>query len=121
MPPYVVFHESTLRQMAQIRPQSLETFARLSGVGSRKLEQYGQAFVDTIYQFCQQHGLTTETALLVEPRQPRQRSQRVTDTHRHTLQLHQQGLSIGEIAYQRQLRPSTIASHLERLIQNGKP
>jgi ATP-dependent DNA helicase RecQ len=120
MPPYVVFHESTLRQMAQTRPQSLENFARLSGVGSRKLEQYGQVFVDTIYQFCQQHGLTTETALLVEPRQPRQRSQRVTDTHRHTLQLHQQGLSIGEIAYQRQLRPSTIASHLERLIQNGE-
>jgi ATP-dependent DNA helicase RecQ len=51
MPPYVVFHESTLRQMAQIRPQSLETFARLSGVGSRKLEQYGQIFVTPLASF----------------------------------------------------------------------
>jgi ATP-dependent DNA helicase RecQ len=117
MPPYVVFPEATLRQMAQVRPQSLETFARLSGVGRRKLEQYGQIFVNAIGQFCEKHDLTTETDLVVEPRQ---RSQKVTDTHRYTLELHHQGLSIGEIAHQRQLRPSTIASHLERLIHHGE-
>ena len=37
--------------MAQIRPQDLDTFGRISGVGSRKLEQYGQVFVDAIRQF----------------------------------------------------------------------
>jgi len=120
VPPYVVFHESTLRQMAQIRPQDLETFARLSGVGSRKLEQYGQAFVDAICQFCQTHDLGTETALLATGRKPRQRSHQTGDTHRYTLDLHRQGLSLGEIAQQRKLRPSTIASHIERLILNGE-
>jgi ATP-dependent DNA helicase RecQ len=120
MPPYVVFHESTLRQMAQIRPQDLDTFARLSGVGSRKLEQYGQVFVDTIRMYCHQHDLTTETALLSSGRKPRSRSQPTGGTHRYTLELHQQGLSMGEIAHQRQLKPSTIANHLERLILNGE-
>lgn len=120
MPPYVVFHESTLRQMAQTRPQDLDTFAQLSGVGSRKLEQYGQVFVDTIRMFCHQHGLGTETALLATGRVSRSRSRQTGDTHRYTLDLHLQGLSLGEIAQQRQLRPSTIASHLERLILNGE-
>jgi len=120
MPPYVVFHESTLRQMAQIRPQDLDTYARLSGVGSRKLEQYGQVFVDTIRMYCHQHDLTTEMALLSSGRKPRSRSQPTGGTHRYTLELHQQGLSMGEIAHQRQLKPSTIANHLERLILNGE-
>jgi len=106
--------------MAQIRPQDLDTFGRISGVGSRKLEQYGQVFVDAIRQFCQTHNLTTETALLAATRQSRKRSQHTGDTHRYTLELHQQGLSMGEIAQQRRLRPTTIASHLERLILNGE-
>ena len=120
VPPYVVFHESTLRQMARIRPQDLDTFARLSGVGSRKLDQYGQVFVDSIRQFCQTHDLSPETALLSAGRKPRSRSRQPGDTHRYTLELHQQGLSMGEIAQQRKLRPSTIASHLERLILSGE-
>jgi ATP-dependent DNA helicase RecQ len=120
MPPYVVFHESTLRQMAQTRPQDLDTFSRLSGVGSRKLEQYGQVFVDTICMFCHQYGLTTETALLSDPSKPRNRSRQAGGTHQATLELHQQGLSLEDIAQARRLRPSTIASHLERLILNGE-
>jgi ATP-dependent DNA helicase RecQ len=120
VPPYVVFHEATLRQMAQIRPQDLDTFGRISGVGRRKLEQYGQGFVDAIRQFCQSHNLATEAALLSTGRQSRKRSRPTGDTHRYTLELHQQGLSMGEIAQQRRLRPSTIANHLERLILNGE-
>jgi ATP-dependent DNA helicase RecQ len=53
-------------------------------------------------------------------RQSRKRSRPTGDTHRYTLELHQQGLSMGEIAQQRRLRPSTIANHLERLILNGE-
>ncbi|WP_287127993.1 DNA helicase RecQ [Candidatus Cyanaurora vandensis] len=48
VPPYVVFPDSTLRQMAQEQPQTLAHFARLSGVGSRKLTQYGPQFTELI-------------------------------------------------------------------------
>ncbi|HEY9552455.1 DNA helicase RecQ [Allosphingosinicella sp.] len=48
VPPYVVFHDSTLREMAELKPTTLGTLANLSGVGAAKLERYGQAFVDVV-------------------------------------------------------------------------
>ena len=48
VPPYVVFHDSTLREMAELKPTSLGVLAHVSGVGVAKLERYGQAFVDVI-------------------------------------------------------------------------
>ncbi|MFO0574681.1 MAG: DNA helicase RecQ [Polyangia bacterium] len=41
VPPYVVFHDSTLREMAVRRPQSLDELGQVSGVGKAKLERYG--------------------------------------------------------------------------------
>ena len=51
VPPFVIFHDTTLREMAQIRPTTLYKFAEISGVGKNKLERYGEAFVDAISQF----------------------------------------------------------------------
>jgi ATP-dependent DNA helicase RecQ len=48
VPPYVVFHDSTLAAMAAARPQTLGEFAELPGVGERKLQTYGAAFLDVI-------------------------------------------------------------------------
>jgi ATP-dependent DNA helicase RecQ len=48
MPPYVIFHDSTLREMATVRPTTLGELGRLGGVGTRKLEAYGDAFLAVI-------------------------------------------------------------------------
>lgn len=45
VPPYVVFNDATLQEMARIRPQSLNELRQISGVGAVKLERYGDAFV----------------------------------------------------------------------------
>ena len=45
VPPYVIFHDSTLIQMAEVRPQSPEELLELGGVGKAKLEKYGEAFL----------------------------------------------------------------------------
>jgi len=119
VPPYVVFPESALRQMAQARPQTLAEFGRVSGVGSRKLAQYGEDFTAAIRQFCADYGLTANPAALGGAGAPRASQVGAGDTHRLTLDLHQQGLSLDAIAQQRGLRPSTIAGHLERLIVSG--
>jgi len=50
VPPYVIFHDATLRAMAQSRPTSLAEFAELAGVGQSKLQKYGFAFVELIRQ-----------------------------------------------------------------------
>ncbi len=48
VPPYVIFHDSTLREMAERRPRSLSELANISGIGERKRVAYGQAFLDVI-------------------------------------------------------------------------
>jgi len=48
VPPYVIFHDSTLREMAALRPDTLTALGHISGVGARKLEAYGMAFLEAI-------------------------------------------------------------------------
>lgn len=48
VPPYVVFHDATLRGILAARPSTLAEFRAVSGVGDAKLERYGQAFLDAL-------------------------------------------------------------------------
>ena len=48
VPPYVVFHDATLREMAAAKPRSLHALGQISGVGARKLDAYGDAFLAAI-------------------------------------------------------------------------
>ncbi|WP_255352410.1 DNA helicase RecQ [Novosphingobium sp. AAP83] len=51
LPPYVIFHDSVLREMAGTRPASLAELGQIGGVGGRKLEAYGDRFLEVIRQF----------------------------------------------------------------------
>lgn len=48
VPPYVIFHDATLRAMAQARPTKLADFAEIGGVGQNKLTKYGTSFIEVI-------------------------------------------------------------------------
>jgi len=48
VPPYVVFNDATLREMAALKPETRHSLARISGVGAKKLESYGDAFLAAI-------------------------------------------------------------------------
>lgn len=48
VPPYVIFPDSTLLEMLRSQPVSLSDMAQVSGVGARKLERYGQAFLEVL-------------------------------------------------------------------------
>jgi ATP-dependent DNA helicase RecQ len=50
VPPYVIFHDSTLREMAGARPSTLTQLGEIGGVGTRKLEAHGEAFLAVIRQ-----------------------------------------------------------------------
>jgi ATP-dependent DNA helicase RecQ len=47
-PPYVIFHDATLREMAQRRPLTLNEFAGIRGVGDSKLSRYGERFIEAV-------------------------------------------------------------------------
>jgi ATP-dependent DNA helicase RecQ len=48
VPPYVIFHDSTLREIAAVRPATLAELAKVNGVGRTKLERYGDAMIAAV-------------------------------------------------------------------------
>jgi ATP-dependent DNA helicase RecQ len=48
VPPYVIFHDATLREMARLRPDSLQTLRAVKGVGARKADDLGERFLSAI-------------------------------------------------------------------------
>ncbi|MEH2162804.1 MAG: DNA helicase RecQ [Nostoc sp.] len=117
VPPYVIFHDSTLKLMVQVQPQNLGEFAKLSGVGSHKLAQYGEKFITEICAYRQEKGLQNKSAKNNYLSSPNSSSY----TELQTLQLHQQGLNIAQIAQKRNLSPATVSNHLEKLIGLNQP
>ncbi len=113
MPPYVVFHDSALREMAAFFPQSKHNMKKIKGVGSAKLERYGDKFLEKIADYCRQNGIA-ERAVAKKLSVPKE-----SDTYRQTLLLIKD-LSIEEAARSRGLAPSTIVSHIEKLILSGE-
>jgi ATP-dependent DNA helicase RecQ len=57
LPPYVIFSDKSLMQMAAYFPQSRDSFLEIYGVGNHKLEKYGSIFLDLIRRYCKNHGI----------------------------------------------------------------
>ena len=51
VPPYVIFHDKTLHEMAATQPLDLQHMGEISGVGEKKLEKFGKAFLREIEDF----------------------------------------------------------------------
>lgn len=102
VPAYMIFHDATLAEMTENRPQTLAQLANISGVGTRKLEAYGEAFIDVLKQF--EHISSNST----------------NDTEAETLQLLRNNMTPGSIATQRGLKATTIYNHIASAIERGE-
>jgi ATP-dependent DNA helicase RecQ len=56
LPPYVIFHDSTLTEIARRRPASFEALADIPGIGRSKLERYGSAVIDMVAESIARRG-----------------------------------------------------------------
>jgi ATP-dependent DNA helicase RecQ len=135
VPPYVVFSNASLRLMSQQQPQTRQQFLNISGVGSRKLAQYGEAFLAEIRSFRQEIGLPIQTETTPEPTvtqlDPRVTkldsapvppgANEATYTQLYTLELFQRGTKPSAIAEERNIRLSTVMTHLAELIEMKYP
>jgi ATP-dependent DNA helicase RecQ len=57
VPPYVIFSDRALIEMAAYYPQSVASLLKISGVGQVKLRQFGETFLEVIGEYCRKHGL----------------------------------------------------------------
>ena len=51
MPPYVICHDSTLREMADTMPMTMAAMSKITGMGAKKLSAYGDAFLAVVRRF----------------------------------------------------------------------
>ncbi len=109
IPAYQIFSDATLREMEKFRPATDEEFMQINGVGKQKMQNYGYQFIKEIIDFSS-----------VKTKKKKKKSSKKGNTHKETLALYKEGLSIEEIAMQRQLAASTIFSHIMKLYGEGE-
>ncbi|GAB3541191.1 DNA helicase RecQ [Spirosoma fluminis] len=105
VPPYVIFTDTTLEDMARQRPTTPDALRNVSGVGERKLQLFGRRFLDAIVGHVKGRVQAGE--------KPKGATQLIT------LDLYNRGLTIDEIAAERQLTAGSIAGHLVQLAKAG--
>ena len=123
VPPYVVFSDATLVEMATYLPLNEDEMRRISGVGDLKLQKYGADFTEVVVDYCDRNNLKSRIELKSSKREPKSRPKRNADgidTYNATLDMFHSGLSVGEIAEARELAKSTIEMHLVRFIGSGE-
>ena len=118
VPPYVVFADKSLRDMAEKRPQNLREFEEVYGVGSNKRDKYGKVFLEAIRTFCQEQDLPTNAASSDVANHPNL-SNVASYSQMQTWELYRQGLTVQGIANARGMSPNTISGHLVELMEMG--
>ncbi len=123
VPPYVIFSNSALLAMAGSVPRTREDFAKISGVGRVKLEQFSGSFLEVIIEYAHANGIPEkEIAVqpLYRPRERNRRSNRASSTLNETKELIGCKMSLFEIAKRRGLTENTIVNHVVRLVDGGE-
>jgi len=124
VPAYVVFSDVALRQMAREYPSNNQEFLQISGVGNRKLQEFGAVFLKAIAEYLATHP-QQDFPKVTPPSSPppplSSRKKQLGNTVQETLRCFRLGDSVEQIAQQRGLVPSTIYGHLEQAINAGEP
>lgn len=127
VPPFVVFADTTLREMSQHRPADITALRQIKGVGELKLQKYGKEFLTVITEYLAQNaaaGITETAAAVTAPPPPKSAGKKSAKTetepsHVTTLTMYRQGITLEEIAKTRDLTINTVQNHLVRCAQEG--
>ena len=106
-PPYMIFNDATLKQMAARQPCNPVEFRKITGVGDKKLERFGGIFISEIRRF---GGKQDSYGHPVKKR----------SSEYLTLEMLEQGMDLDEITLKRNLSLNTIYLHIEKLILSGE-
>jgi len=140
IPLYLVAGSLTLNEMATYLPQTLEELSTISGFGPVRIRTYGQQFLDIILAYCNENGLSSRISEKTPKRQRKpvrtgtggeKKETRPpalggtvgrarTDTKDATYKLYKQGMSVAEIAKERNFAIQTIEGHLAFYVEQGK-
>jgi ATP-dependent DNA helicase RecQ len=122
VPPYVIFHDTSLRDMARRRPTSLAGFAKIQGVGEKKLADYGQVFISLIAEHCRAHQLAADitTATLAQASSGSKSQEGPSASAIISFRFFREGLSVEEVARRMDRAISTVHGYLVEFLRHEK-
>ena len=123
VPAYIVFSDVALRQMARNYPANERDFARISGVGEKKLHEFGAAFLGEIASHLQTNArqIFADDSFAAPAAPPPRKSKGLGDSARETLRRFRAGISVEQIARERDVTTGTIMGHIAEGIERGEP
>jgi ATP-dependent DNA helicase RecQ len=126
VPPFVIFSDATLRDLARSRPSCGESLSKIQGIGAHKREEYGVPLLALISQQCQARGLSQDVELEHRSEAPPERPlQQLSGSNRSearqfAFQLFTQGVSVPQVAQQTNRALSTCWQYLWEFVElNG--
>jgi ATP-dependent DNA helicase RecQ len=126
VPPYVIFSDRTLVEMAAYYPQDGSSLMRITGVGEVKAERYGKTFLALIREYCQVHNLSENFPASAggSPRngELRMGGKRYRDLNSRSLvigEAYNAGKSVKSLMLLFQIKLGTILDHLTKYIGDG--
>jgi ATP-dependent DNA helicase RecQ len=121
VPPFVIFGDASLQEMSFYLPPDKNSFSKISGVGEKKLKQFGEIFLASINKFAALNKLTPieKNENLPEPAIIKIKMQRPV-YYLKTRELLIKKTPLERIAKHQDVAPGTIINHIEKLIDAGE-
>jgi ATP-dependent DNA helicase RecQ len=128
VPPYVIFSDATLREMARMRPSTMSKFRLVYGIGENKLKDLGPKFVPFVVDYCRAKGLGMDVtarggaaAAPVKTVEEVGRTLARSPEKQQAFAMFRQGASVEEVSAAITRARSTVAEYLADFVMMEKP
>ena len=118
LPPYVIFSDKTLTEMATYFPTSKSEMLRIHGLGEIKFEKYGQIFLNEIIDYCEKNNINPKSS------EGKPAAKKITvvkkKSHNSTGEKFNAGMSVMDIIQETKFKRSTILNHLLDFVKENE-
>lgn len=118
VPPYVIFPDKTLIDLATYFPQSKELFLQMHGVGYTKFDKYGQPFLGRITEYCEQYDIQ-EIPKATDKTNPLKKISLKKRKYITIGEAFNEGKSIHDLVTTYKIKQATVCDHIYRYHQEG--
>lgn len=119
VPPFIIFNDIALQEMAYYFPVDLDSFNKIAGVGTRKRDEFGGIFTELISQFVQANNLQS-LEIPTHREKPLQSKRPSRSSYSKTKEMVSQKLPLAKIAQEQGVHEATIMHHIEKLLSQGE-
>jgi hypothetical protein len=118
--PYLILQQKVMVEITEELPRSLKALAKIKGIGSKKIKDFGEELLEIITDYCEANQIEYAQEEEQVPVKQKVSSPKTSDTKMQSLQLFREGKTMQEIADERGLVVSTIEGHLSSFVATGE-